>query len=261
MMRAIYLASGDGERSRRGSRGVGFVVACYHRAVAESADDGAIPTVTASRSSVARSTNASDAHVDRLVPGTRIDRYEVIELLGEGSMGRVARAHDTDLGRDIALKHMTPGRRDMAGAQERLRREARAMARVEHPAVIRIYDAEIVDGELFVAMELARGGTLAQWMSERSRSRREVVRVWLEAGRGVAAGHGAGLIHRDIKPSNLLLDGDGRPRISDFGLARTLEDGAAGHGAEASEIDAVDTSLTATGAVLGTPAYMALEQL
>jgi eukaryotic-like serine/threonine-protein kinase len=227
--------------------------------VADSAHVDAGSTVTATPSDAARSQSASEAP---LYPaGTWIDRYEVIELLGQGSMGRVYRARDTDLRRDIALKHIHHAGRNKAEAQERLRREALAMARVEHPAVVRLYDAAIIEGELFVAMELARGGTLAQWMCERSRSWRDIVRVLIEAGRGLAAAHGVGLIHRDIKPTNILLDGHGRPKISDFGLARTLDDAAAGNPVEASETDALDVSLTSTGAVLGTLAYMAPEQL
>lgn len=217
--------------------------------------------MTASSAYDVRATSTCDAHVDGLVPGTRIGRYEVIELLGQGSMGRVYRARDTDLCRDVALKHINPVRSNGAHAQERLRREARAMARVEHPAVVRLYDAEIVDDELFVAMELARGGTLAQWMSERSRSWREIIRVLIEAGRGLAAAHGVGLIHRDIKPRNILLDGHGRPKISDFGLARTLDEREAGDLVAPSATDALEASLTATGAVIGTLAYMAPEQL
>jgi Protein kinase domain len=198
-----------------------------------------------------------------LAPGAHVGRYEVIELLGEGSMGSVYRARDAELGREVALKRINPGAISVVAAEERLRREARAMARVEHGAVVRIYDAEVVDGELFVSMELARGGTLAAWIAAQPRNWRDVVRAFLEAGRGLAAAHQVGLVHRDIKPSNILIDGHGRLKISDFGLARTLgsveatpEDrepsASAPHG---------EASITRTGAVVGTLAYMAPEQL
>ena len=141
----------------------------------------------------------------QLEPGSYVDRYRIVEFLGEGSMGRVYRARDTDLGRDVALKQLNPGKVNLASAQERLRREARAMARVEHAAVVRIYDTVVVDDELFVAMELARGGTLAAWIAARPRSWREIVGVFVEAGRGLAAAHRVGLVHRDIKPGNVLL--------------------------------------------------------
>lgn len=198
---------------------------------------------------------------DRLPPGTRIDRYEVIDLLGEGSMGRVYRARDTDLAREVALKRINPGQWNVMTAQIRLRREARAMARVEHAAVIRIYDVPVVNGELFVAMELARGGTLAAWTRARPRRWRQVVRVFVEAGRGLAAAHQVGLVHRDVKPSNILLDGHGHAKIGDFGLARMFgvaEDGDAGEPLPAAGLD---VSITRTGGIAGTLAYMSPEQL
>jgi serine/threonine protein kinase len=159
----------------------------------------------------------------RLAPGTLVDRYQVIEHLGEGSMGCVYRARDLELGRDVALKWIQPGRIDLVEREARLRREAQAMAQVEHPGVVRIYDVGSAAGQLFVAMELARGGTLSDWLRARPRRWREVVRVFLEAGRGLAAAHHAGLVHRDVKPGNILLDAHGRAKVSDFGLARTLD--------------------------------------
>jgi hypothetical protein len=220
-------------------------------------------TLTASPSAdaePARSSHLADG--PDLRPGTRVDRYEIVEVLGEGSMGRVYRACDTDLARDVALKRINRGQCDILAAQIRLRREARAMARVEHAAVIRIYDAPIAEGELFVAMELARGGTLSSWLKARSRRWREVVRVFLEAGRGLAAAHRAGLVHRDIKPSNILLDAHGHAKIADFGLARMFAGDDAGDDVVARPpAVGLDASLTRTGAIAGTLGYMAPEQL
>jgi tRNA A-37 threonylcarbamoyl transferase component Bud32 len=193
----------------------------------------------------------------RLEPGAWIDRYRVIEFLGEGGMGKVYRARDTELDRDVALKWIDPKRFGAPRAQFLLRREAQAMARVEHPAVVRIYDVGVAREHLFVAMELVRGGALGAWMRAQRRSWRDVLRVFGEAGRGIAAAHRAGLVHRDIKPSNILLDDEGRPRISDFGLARMLDDRESDEPASG----APDPSVTQTGAVVGTPAYMAPEQL
>jgi tRNA A-37 threonylcarbamoyl transferase component Bud32 len=197
----------------------------------------------------------------RVAPGTRVDRYEVIELLGEGSMGSVYRARDTDLAREVALKRIGPGRVDVAVAQARLRREARAMAQVEHAAVIRIYDVLVVDDELFVAMELARGGALAAWLRAQPRGWREVVRVFVEAGRGLAAAHQVGLVHRDIKPSNLLLDAHGCAKVGDFGLARMFGTGEGSQDDEPVPAIDLDATITRTGAIAGTLAYMAPEQL
>ena len=223
-------------------------------------------TVTASSTAGTPPGHASHAtDGDDLAPGARVDRYEVIELLGQGSMGRVYRARDTDLSREVALKRINPGRWSVEAAQVRLHREAQAMARVEHPAVIRAYDITIVRDELFVAMELARGGTLVAWLAARPRGWRDVLRVFLEAGRGLAAAHHAGLVHRDVKPSNLLLDAHGRAKVSDFGLARTFDIADAGDArdgeAELGSIATLDVSITRTGAIAGTLAYMAPEQL
>lgn len=175
-------------------------------------------------------------------------------------MGSVYRAYDAELGRDVALKRVHPGSVSVTAARERLAREALAMARVEHPAVVRLYDAAVYRGELFVAMELARGGTLAAWMTAAPRRWSDVLRLFVEAGRGIAAAHRAGLVHRDIKPSNILLDGRGCAQISDFGLARTLADTHEEYGT-----DAVATALVATitrqGTIAGTLPYMAPEQL
>jgi len=220
-------------------------------------------TLTASPTAAASAGDVSNAagYDDRLAPGRRIDRYEVIELLGEGSMGRVYRARDTDLVRDVALKRIMPGQWNILTAQMRLRREARAMARVEHAAVIRIYDVPIVNGELFVAMELARGGTLAAWTRARARRWREVVRTYVDAGRGLAAAHQVGLVHRDIKPSNLLLDGQGRAKVGDFGLARMFGAPEDDDDAEVGPAAGLDVSITRTGGIAGTLGYMAPEQL
>jgi serine/threonine protein kinase len=202
-------------------------------------------------------TRPAEPGIAPLVPGSLVDHYEVIELLGEGSMGAVYRARDLDLGREVALKQIKPDRVDLQRAQARLHREAQMMARIEHAAVVRVYNVGIADEQLFIAMELARGGSVAAWAKASRRSWREVVRVFIDAGRGLAAAHRAGIVHRDIKPSNLLLDAHGRAKVSDFGVARVLE-------AEDDDDTAVPMSevgTTFTGAVIGTIAFMPPEQL
>lgn len=217
-------------------------------------------TLTVSAREVTTPASMLPGHEDP-APGAVLDRYMVLEFLGEGSMGRVYRAQDTELGREVALKWIRPGRIDPARAQARLRREAHAMAKVEHAAVVRIYDIGISRDRLFVTMELARGGTLSGWLKARPRGWREVVRVFLEAGRGLAAAHQVGLVHRDVKPGNILLDAHGRAKVSDFGLARGFDREDADADPARPHDELVDASLTRPGAIVGTLPYMAPEQL
>jgi tetratricopeptide (TPR) repeat protein len=203
----------------------------------------------------------------------RIGRYHLQERLGAGGMGVVYAAHDPELDRRVALKLVRPelGK----GGLERLLREARALARLSHPNVVPVHDVGIAGEQLFVAMELVSGTTLAGWLAEKRRSWREVVELFSAAGRGLAAAHAAGLVHRDFKPENVLLGTDGRPRVSDFGLAiwglavaepadsepadseRTVSERAA---SEPVPSPAVTDRLTRTGTLVGTPAFMASEQ-
>jgi eukaryotic-like serine/threonine-protein kinase len=150
-------------------------------------------------------------------------------------------------------------------ARSRMLREAQALARLRHPNVTMIFEVGHGEGgELFIAMELVEGRTLGRWLRARPRGWREIVEVFLQAGRGLAAAHRAGLVHRDFKPDNVLVDHDGSARVVDFGLARsagmaellpTLDPSLDG-----AEPGPVSLHLTCTGAVLGTPAYMAPEQ-
>ena len=150
--------------------------------------------------------------------GRRIGRYFVIDVLGEGGMGVVLRAYDPRLQREVALKTLRVA--GNTGATRQLVREARAMAQVNHPNVLPIYD--VVDDEDggFLSMELVEGQALSQWLAEERHSWREIIRVFVEAGRGLAAAHQHGLVHRDFKPGNVLIGSDGRIRVTDFGLVR-----------------------------------------
>jgi serine/threonine protein kinase/tetratricopeptide (TPR) repeat protein len=161
---------------------------------------------------------------EALLPtGTRIGRYLLLEHLGEGGMGVVYAAYDPELNRRIALKLLRAQASDVLGAvaaRTRLLREAQAMARVSHPNVIAIYDVGALEEHVFLAMELIEGGTLAAWLRSTPRSWRQVVDMYRRAGQGLEAAHQAGLVHRDFKPENVLVGRDGRPRVTDFGLAR-----------------------------------------
>ncbi len=190
---------------------------------------------------------------------TRVGRFHVQKLLGAGGMGVVYAAYDPQLGRTVALKllqPMTSGER----ARERLQREAQAMARLQHPNVVGVFETGIHGDQVFVAMEYVEGGTFGDWLRVRPRPWTEVVDMLCQAGDGLAAAHQVGLVHRDFKPANILMSGT-RARISDFGLARPA--------ADASELERTSdddglllaSPLTRTGALIGTPAYMAPELL
>ncbi|MBZ4417297.1 serine/threonine-protein kinase [Myxococcus sp. RHSTA-1-4] len=193
------------------------------------------------------------------------ERYTVLNLLGHGGFGLVVSAYDVRLNRRVALKLLRPVwslDEDDAG-QVRLLREAQAMAQLNHPNVVHVYDSgRLEDDSVFIAMEYVEGRTLQQWLKQQPRPWREVLKAFLEAGRGLAAAHDAGLVHRDFKPENVLVGEDGRVRVTDFGLAQ------AAHGSEAAPEAAPrplprtwTEPLTESGKVVGTPRYMAPEQL
>ena len=164
------------------------------------------------------------AEAGDLAPGTRIGRYVIRGRLGSGGMGVVYEAHDPDLHRAVALKLLKTHAFGAAAGQlaERLVREARAMAQLAHPNVVAVHDVGVLRGEPFVAMELVRGQTLRKWLAAETRSVRDVLDAFIQAGRGLAAAHDAGLVHRDFKPDNVLVRDDGRVQVTDFGLARAL---------------------------------------
>jgi serine/threonine protein kinase/ABC-type branched-subunit amino acid transport system substrate-binding protein len=199
-----------------------------------------------------------------VAPGDAVGRYVVRRLLGAGGMGAVYEAHDPQLDRAVAVKLLRPnvGGKDL---DARLLREAKAMAKLWHPEVIAVLDAGRHGEQLFIAMELVKGGTMRSWQRAAARPWREIVAMYLRAGRGLAQAHGAGIVHRDFKPDNVLVGDDGRVRVTDFGLARDIDaiEPTAEEAPAADDEDAspVATSLTRTGMILGTPAYMAPEQV
>jgi hypothetical protein len=194
-----------------------------------------------------------------LAPETRVGRYVVKRCLGEGAMGTVYEAVDPDLDRHVALK-LLRDRHDTEDLQARLLHEAKAMARVSHPEVVGVYDIGTFGDQIFLAMELVRGGTVREWLQRTRPSWRDSLGVFMRAGRGLAAAHAAGLVHRDFKPENVLIGDDGRVRVSDFGLARVAQESAAASLRGGAAAPAVSAWRTRTGAMLGTPAYMAPEQ-
>ncbi|MBK8241179.1 MAG: serine/threonine protein kinase [Deltaproteobacteria bacterium] len=198
--------------------------------------------------------------LDESPPEVRIDRYLVLEKLGAGGMGVVYVALDAELERRIAIKLVRgfdgPRGRE---AQQRLVREARAMARLAHPNVVAVFDAGVHGDRVFIAMELVAGCTLREHVTTRTRSWSEVLAAYLQAGEGLAAVHAAGLVHRDFKPDNALVGDDGRVRVLDFGLAQARDTPVTASGGAFDDVDDT-TQITATGKLVGTPAYMAPEQ-
>ena len=187
----------------------------------------------------------------RLAAGTEVGRYVIESVAGAGAMGVVYAARDPSLDRSVALKCVAAT--GDARAKERMLREARAMAQLSHRNVVSIFDVGTFGDDVFFAMELLRGRTLRQWLPGRTRP--QIIAVLADAGRGLAAAHAAGIIHRDFKPDNVLIGDDGRTCVTDFGLAREA-DASADPPAEMT-VDA----LSATGQLVGTPVYMAPEQL
>ncbi len=197
---------------------------------------------------------------------SRIDRYEILDRLGEGGMGVVYLANDERLDRKVAIKLVHPSHMTEVAA-ERLLREARALARLSHPNVIPIHEVGNWNDRIYLVMEYVDGWTLRDWVLRQRPSTNAILSAYAQATRGLQAAHSAGLIHRDFKPENALLGRDGRVRVADFGIV-----GAIGGNGETLGVDAdahqdpiadrsVPQRLTRVGRIMGTPAYMAPEQL
>ncbi len=195
----------------------------------------------------------------------QIGRYTVLKAIGAGGMGVVYAAYDTDLDRKIAIKLLheqviTSGPSTVG--HSRLLREAQAMAKLSHPNVLQVYEVGTHAGQVFLALEFIEGSTLEAWLLAAQRDWHVIIDVFVQAGRGLQAAHEAGLIHRDFKPENVLIDRNGRARVMDFGLARaagTIEPGPRDIPVSGTN-SSLSIDLTATGAVMGTPLYMAPEQ-
>jgi eukaryotic-like serine/threonine-protein kinase len=203
----------------------------------------------------------------------KIDRYVIDKKLGAGGMGIVYLAEDPELKRKVVLKLLRPELDTGGTDRARLLREAQAMAKVSHANVVPIYDVGIHNDQVFLAMEFIDGVDLATWLKG-DRPQRAILDTFVAAGRGLAAAHKAGLVHRDFKPHNVLIGDDGAVKVTDFGLARVelapVEEKSddkkrprvvARDVADLSSATLLESPLTVTGALVGTPAYMAPEQI
>lgn len=171
--------------------------------------------------------------------------YELVEELGRGGMGIVYRARQLSLNREVAVKMLLRGQLASPADEARFRQEAEAAAQLHHPSIVPVYEVGQHDGRLFFSMQLIEGQTLSHLLRDGPLPPRYTARILSHVARAVHYAHEQGVLHRDLKPSNILLDSDGKPHITDFGLARRVSD---------------SESLTRTGAVLGTPSYMSPEQ-
>ncbi|PRQ06677.1 nSTAND1 domain-containing NTPase [Enhygromyxa salina] len=190
-----------------------------------------------------------------------LNHYELLYELGRGSMGVVHAAHDRRLDRKVAIKTLVAGRDPEL--RQRLIREAQIMAKLAHPNVVPVYEIGELEDTTFIVMACVDGVGLRSWLDQAPRGTGEILAVFRAAGEGLAAAHAKGLVHRDFKPDNVMVGDDGQVWVMDFGVARSVHAGD-GHG---SPVDGpgpwtgADTSMTQTGALVGTPAYMAPEQL
>lgn len=171
--------------------------------------------------------------------------YELLEEIGRGGMGVVYRARQRSLGRIVAVKMLL--RRELASASDlaRFQSEAEAAARLDHPGIVSVFEVGELEGYPFYSMQYVEGTTLARRLAAGPIPARETATIMAQVAEAVHVAHSRGVLHRDLKPSNILIDLDGFPRVSDFGLAKRLE---------------ADASVTYTGAILGTPCYMSPEQ-
>jgi WD40 repeat protein len=183
-----------------------------------------------------------------LLPDTlprRFGDYEIIEVIARAGMGIVYRARQVSLDRIVALKMVQPGGREPEDLERFLHTEARAVAGLDHPHIVPVYDFGTCEGRPFFSMKLIEGGSLDRHLARFTADPKAAARLLATAARAVHHAHQRGLLHRDLKPANILLDSKDQPHVTDFGLARRVEGGS---------------GQTQQGAIIGTPAYMAPEQ-
>jgi serine/threonine protein kinase/tetratricopeptide (TPR) repeat protein len=188
-----------------------------------------------------------------LMIGKTLGHYRIIDKIGAGGMGEVYRAHDEQLERDVALKVLPIGTLANDSTRKQFRKEALALAKLNHPNIETVYEFSSDAGVDFLAMELIPGHTLSEKLKNGPLAEREIIRLSLQVAEGLAAAHQQGIVHRDLKPGNLMITPEGRLKILDFGLARLMRDAA--------EPDVTRSITQETGVISGTVPYMPPEQL
>lgn len=196
-------------------------------------------------SSIPSNTRDTDYSSGILQLPARFGEYELQEEIGRGGMGVVYRALHVSLGREVALKMILRGQLASEADRDRFAAEAQAAAKLEHPGIVPVYEVGELEGRPYFTMKYIRGTTLSQQLQQGPMPAREAAELLAKVARAIHFAHSRGILHRDIKPSNILLDENNEPHVTDFGLAKQVSDA---------------TSITRTGAVLGTPAYMSPEQ-
>src|ERR1700680_6024 len=185
--------------------------------------------------------------------GRTISHYRIVEKIGAGGMGEVYRAHDEQLDRDVALKVLPPGTLADEIARKQFRKEALALAKLNHPHIETVHEFGTQDGVDFLAMELIAGSSISEKLKAGPLPDREIVRLGMQFAEGLAAAHGQGVVHRDLKPSNLMVTPDGRLKILDFGLAKLIHHDLG--------TDVTRSITVEAGTISGTVPYMSPEQL
>lgn len=186
----------------------------------------------------------------------RLDRYELLDILGRGGMGVVYEARDPVLGRHVAVKVI-----EHSGDESRMLREGRALARVAHPHVVAVHDAGVEAGRVFIAMELIRGASLRELLRDPALTPEKKLSLFVESARGLAAAHAANVVHRDFKPENVVVGATGGARVTDFGLARPARGAAQASMQAPRSSDGRWQAEVTTQGLHGTPAYLSPEQL
>ncbi|MEO8349666.1 MAG: serine/threonine-protein kinase, partial [Acidobacteriota bacterium] len=195
-----------------------------------------------------------------LTPGTKLGVYSILDRLGSGGMGEVHRAHDSRLGREVAVKALPDEFSRDPERVLRFEREARMLAALNHPAVAAIYGLEEADGQKFIVMELVPGETLSEKLSNGSLPLAEALGIAGQIAEGLAAAHERGIIHRDLKPANIKVTPEGRVKVLDLGLAKAFDTKETGSGSDPSLSPTIVMDRTEPGVILGTAEFMSPEQ-